>query len=220
MSIRKDLLDSVGSPSREALEDIIRKGIDTIEGWTENDVIQAIPVFGAIIRVYNGVIDFRDRLYLQKIARFLLETNKISDNERKMLTYKIADNPKEAEKAGEAILEILNQISQGEKASMLARVFRAYINENLDFEYFLLLAEMVERLYVADLIGLVEGRSYSNQNLISAGVMELYSMDDIYRAVNKGMGHALSTGGAGHVNFNPRFTKHGSDLRRVLKEYA
>lgn len=60
---------SVGQPAViEVAKDISEAALDSV---IENEALKAVPVFGAFLKISKGVMDFREKRYIQKIARFI-----------------------------------------------------------------------------------------------------------------------------------------------------
>lgn len=141
---------------------------------------------------------------------------------RKKYDEKLANSQSECRKAGEAILEILDNVIGTEKARFLGMLFHAYIREDMPLDNFIQYAEIIERTYAYDLTILLTSRISSKncQGLISSGIVTLYDMDTIYNEINKSMGFALRTGGSGSVLYNPTLTSAGFEIKRILTEYS
>jgi hypothetical protein len=214
------LYRSVAEPT--AIDVAANIGETILDNATDNEALKIIPVFGALLKIGQGVIDFRNKMYIRKIAKFIFESTKLTEEDRSKYQEKLLNDEDECQKSGEAILEILDKITGIEKATLIGKLFRAYIREDLPVDKFILYAEMIERVHLYDLHVLLTKSisSKNSQGLINSGIVELFDLDTIYRKINETMGYALSSGGlSSSVSYHPSLTDAGSEIKRILNEY-
>ncbi|MCU7807119.1 MAG: hypothetical protein KZQ73_04510, partial [Candidatus Thiodiazotropha sp. (ex Semelilucina semeliformis)] len=48
----------------------------------ENEFIKSIPIVGTALKLISGSLDLRDKIFLSKVRRFILEIESISKKER------------------------------------------------------------------------------------------------------------------------------------------
>lgn len=221
-SLPESLIQSVSSPgieelSIEAGESLLDAGLDL----ANNDALKSVPIISHIVNGVKGVISIKDKLYVRKVLKFLFETAKITPKEREKFERKLADNPKERQRLGTTLIEILDSISTSEKAPMLAKVFRAYVAEDMKIDEFVRLCEMIDKSYLSDLLGLQNQERYDSQGLVNSGIKNALDMKNIYEQINRALGQSIAMGGMSSVapSFDAGFTKDGANLRRILKTY-
>lgn len=106
---------------------------------------------------------------------FLNELNSGNVDKEKLTNYKdrLNRNKKEAEKELGRVLIILNQIIDNDKSIMLGKIFKAYVNEKIDWNQFCEFSEIINRLFLQDVDAL--------KQIYYGRLKETSGMGDIYR---------------------------------------
>lgn len=129
--------------------EFLENGIDAL---ISEDTLRNIPVLnsiGAAIRVGK---DLRERNLFKQTSAFLSEFNSGAVDEEKLQEYKTRlkkDKEKTAEL--ERVLLILNDNIDVEKSKILAKLFTAYINEQITWSDFCEYSDATDRLFLEDL---------------------------------------------------------------------
>lgn len=222
-SLPESLIQSVSSPGIEDLsievgESLLDAGLDL----ANNEALKSVPIISYIVNGVKGAMSIRDKLYARKVLKFLFEAAKITSKEREKFERKIAENPKERQRLGATLIEILDSISTSEKAPMLAKVFRAYVMEDMKIDEFVRLCEMIDKAYLSDLLGLQNQERYTSQGLVNSGIKNALDMQNIYEQINRALGLSIRRGSMTHIhpNFDTGFTDDGANLRRILRVYT
>lgn len=141
--------DSLFTGLSNVIPDIAELGIDSIlnEGTLKN-----IPVVSVLLGVKNTAQSLHDRNLLRQTLAFIDEFNKGNIDEEKKQKYKkkIEDSPKKAEAELGRVLIILNQTIELDKSKILASIFRAYVNEKIDWKIFCEFSEITRLFFVSD----------------------------------------------------------------------
>lgn len=188
-----ELIKSVASDETSRFfEEYAISGLDGfINQIINNNVTDNVPIIKTIVGLSKGVISIRDRNYLKKIFKFLFQTNKVSEETKTKFKDKLKSKPKEVNKAGEAVWEILDSISSSEKAPMIGKVFEAYMNDDITVDQLIYLSEMIDKAYLYDLMSIEQGKIQNRINLINVGVYEPVNykqvIDDDYAITSKGL---------------------------------
>lgn len=156
----------------EGSADILEYGIDF---FTDNEVIKDFPVLGTIVKIGFTAKSISDKIFLKKIERFLISYQEISDVKKNELIIKIDLNKKERKKIGEALILLIDRISDLEKPYYIARCFSAYLNRRIDFENFMTLGNAIDLSHSLDLKQfLIDSENESNlDKLIRTGFAEI-----------------------------------------------
>lgn len=135
--------------------DMIEIGIDSI---LQDDILKDIPIAGNVFKTGKFIYNLHDRSLLRQTLIFIQEFNKGTIETEKLKKYRssIEKDSKKAEKELGRVLIILNKIIDHEKTIILAKLYRAYINEIIDWKVFCELSEVNERLFVNDIFILLE----------------------------------------------------------------
>jgi hypothetical protein len=141
----------------------------------------------------------------------------VSEEAKTKFRAKLETDPEEVKKTGEAVWEILDSISNSEKAPMIGKVYEAYMTEEINGDQVLYLAEMIDKAYLFDLKSIEQNRVMNRINLINIGFYEPVNykkvIDDDLVATTRGMTPAT-------VNMqNTPHTKEGKLLQHILRDY-
>jgi hypothetical protein len=208
---------------------------DATEAALQSDVLTKIPVLGGIVALTKGVLGFRERRYISKLANFLAETGKASAADKAKYLAKLDANPKECKKAGGVILDLIDKITSTEKAAMIGKIFHAHMREDeITTAHVIMLSEMVEKAYLSDLLALARpdgapGERWNDANLESVGIKKPMRVEDVNKAVSAAMSRMLKQMPMVHeapiddsdelVVLESGFTDQGALLQRILREY-
>ncbi|WP_111672807.1 hypothetical protein [Algoriphagus litoralis] len=183
-SLVKTVIENGGSDILSNLGEI------TLELVTNNEAISQIPIIGTLRSLYKITNSISDRIFIQKILKFLRELHTLSFEEKEKMKRKIEKDKKN--NIGENLLEIVNKIDNNNKFKIIGQIFRSYINEEIDFENLLRLSQIVNNSYLPDLMKLTffaRGQPISNPNssaLLSIGILKIsekkYIGENIFRS--------------------------------------
>lgn len=185
----KDLIKSVGSSDfTDLAKEYGELGVDTfISQITDNPLIKEVPILKTIIGVSQGVVALRDKSYLKKIFKFLFQIDKCSKETKDKFEQKMFLHSDEVNKAGEAVWEILEQLSSGEKATMIGKVFQDYMNDNINKDELIYMSEIVEKAHILDLQNIERGLPANDVNLENLGIKKPVRTEDITNLIQKSL---------------------------------
>jgi hypothetical protein len=122
----------------------------------------------------------RDKLFVRKVWDFLRACPKFNDLERLEFVREHLEDPKKAEKLGNAIVLILDKLDDLEKPEMLAKAFAALVRNKINPEIFRRLASAIDIGFLEDLKAFAELREVPPAqlttlytNLLRTGLTEL-----------------------------------------------
>lgn len=167
---------------RPLLEAALENTEVVVDQLISNDLIKDIPLVGTALKACKAVADIRDKLFLAKISRFLTELNSVRPEIKEDLKGKMTNNTEEARRIGEVVLLVLDKVSDLEKPEILAKIFLAYIENQVTFDDFRRITEAVSQAFVDDLRTLVDKDSVPSKSqetylgyLTSTGLTEIVS---------------------------------------------
>lgn len=142
--------DSLVIDSSSFISDYLELGIDNI---LDNEFLKSIPIVKSIIGLGKITKSIRNRNLVKNLAVFLNELNNGKINEEKLIKYKelLNNDNKKAEKELGRIIIILDQIIDNKKSAILSKLYKAYINQLIDWNMFIEFSEITNRIYVNDL---------------------------------------------------------------------
>jgi hypothetical protein len=117
----------------------------------DDGVLKNLPVVGAIVKIFKGVMNIRDRIFIAKVARFLFELSKISTEKRSVFKERMNADKKLQRRLGLTLTLLLDRLDDIEKADFLAWCFSAYLNDAITFDIFRRIASAIDIAFVEDL---------------------------------------------------------------------
>ena len=142
--------DSLVIDSSDIVSDYLELGIDSI---LDNDSLKEIPIIKTFIGVGKITKSIRERNLMKNLVIFINELNSGNIDKEKLKKHKeeLNQNPKKAEKELGRILIILEQTIDNLKLSILGKLYKAYINQEINWDLFVEFSEITNRLYINDL---------------------------------------------------------------------
>lgn len=142
--------DSLVIDSSDILSDYLELGIDSV---LENDNLKEIPIVKTFISVGRIARNIGERNLLKNLVIFINELNSGNIDKEKLRKHKeeLNKNPKKAEKELGRVLIILEQTLDNIKSSILGKLYKTYINQEIDWDLFVEFSEVTNRLYINDL---------------------------------------------------------------------
>lgn len=144
--------------------DIFKEFIENeMDDIISNKTLRNIPVFNLVESVIQtGSALWRTNL-LKQTAAFISEFNSHKINQESLEKYrKSIKNDKNKKEELERVMLILNRNIDIEKSKILARIFCAYINSEIEWELFCEFADITEHLFLRDveLINSLKDKDY------------------------------------------------------------
>ncbi len=135
--------------NKDIFENIVEFGIDSV---LEEGLLKDIPIVGFFVGAKNAFQNLQDRNLLNQTLQFIKEFNLKKIDAKKIEKYKNKiSNSKQAEKELGRVLIILNSIIDIEKSKMLAKVFRYYVDEKINWDEFCEFSEIIKNIYLNDI---------------------------------------------------------------------
>ena len=160
----------------------------SIERLTTNEVLLNIPIVKSLKVLYSLGRDIREAHLIKNSLIFLNEMKAGSIDQKKLTKFKnkTLKSQKSLDNELQRIIFILDRTTEEAKACYLGRLFAALLNEKISFDEFYDYSELLEKVYINDLLKL-------NAKLISSkfdGILELSNNEERYfsRLENNGIG--------------------------------
>lgn len=134
----------------DACVDMAELGIDSL---LDDGVFKSVPIVSVLVGLGKTAQNLHDRNLLKQTIKFINTFNEKSITPAKLQKYKerIYNNPKFAEEELERVLIILNSNVDLKKSEILARFYRAYVEEQINWDTFCELSEVISRMFVSDI---------------------------------------------------------------------
>lgn len=123
-----------------------------IDGVMDDGLLKDIPLVGTIIGVMKFGNSVNKHLLAKKIYNFLFQLHTIPLEKRIKKIDQINESKEYQSSVGEMILEILEKIESDGKPEVIGKLFKSYIEENIDFHTFLRLSHIVKNIFYYDLL--------------------------------------------------------------------
>lgn len=126
-----------------------------LDSAMEDGVLRDIPILGSLIGFGRAAVSIRDRMFINKLAYFLKEIESVPSEQRRALIEEINASEEATVKVGEKILYIVDRCDDHESSRAAGRIFKAFLEKEIDYREFIALASTVDRLIFSDLVRFV-----------------------------------------------------------------
>lgn len=186
--LSQDFVNSLIINTEDTIMDWIELGLDRL---IEDDNWRDIPIVSNIVSVLKIGKNIHDRNLLKQLLVFLDELNNGSIIKDRLIAYQstIRNNSKRCQEESERIIIYLNNFIDKEKSQMLAKLYKAYILQEINWDEFCEYSEIVNRLFIQDIEALKKvyidniiniddfdnSYRYRLDRIASLGLINLYS---------------------------------------------
>ncbi len=137
---------------------LIEVALDSV---MEDGMLRDIPILGSLIGFGRAAVSIRDRMFINKLGYFLKEIESVPSEQRRAMIEEINASEKAAVKVGEKILYIVDRCQDHESSRAAGRIFRAFLEKEIDYNEFVSMTFAVDRLLFSDLVRfIVEEREW------------------------------------------------------------
>ncbi len=152
---------SLVNDTKETLMDYMELGIDS---FIDDGILKEVPIINSIVSVLKVSKNIYDRNLLKQTLIFINEFNsgKLEENLINEYIEQISNNEKKCEEELGRVLIILNNNIDKEKSILLAKIFKSYIYNKINWNEFCEFSEILNRLFIQDLMLL---RKVRNENV-------------------------------------------------------
>ena len=120
------------------------------------DCISGVPIAGFITKVFKAIKNFGDYNMANKLVNFLIETENMDDKKiDKFLKKNVIGKE---QNVGMRIIEILNRLNQNEKATLIGKLYRYIVENELDIVVFFKVSHLIDATFYDDLKGILAFR--------------------------------------------------------------
>ncbi|WP_371189528.1 hypothetical protein [Thalassotalea maritima] len=117
----------------------------------DSEIIKSIPVVGTALKVLSGTRDLRDKIFVSKIQRFLLEIEHLSKEEILEFNERITSDEEAMRNVGETTLLVLDKLSDIKKAELLGFYYSCFLSGHLDQYQFKRIAAAIDTAFIDDI---------------------------------------------------------------------
>src|ERR1700748_14964 len=128
---------------REIGQETFEIGIDLLKEVKDFE----IPSISPIMKILWLPTKVKEYFFTKKMNRFIFEINKVDKDKLIDFAIKMEDEKIDS-KVGETTLIILDKLEREEKATLIGKLFKSYIEEKITKDDFLRVSIMIERCYL------------------------------------------------------------------------
>ena len=225
------LSDSLGAEVTDCLGDIIEAGIDSV---MDEGLLQGVPFISTVVSLFRIGRSIHERHQIKKLASFVDEIRRKTVEADKLEEYRqeFLSDEKKRNSELEYIMIIVDRYVSYEKPRLLAALYLAYLDGNIEWTEFTTYAEVVDRLLPTDIALLRDFRGPARirpgsmhadilMRLSSSGI--LYEKSNLFNNMDKAMklskrlGSSLGDEYDRHEMHEFEFTHFGSQFVRIIK---
>ena len=133
-----------------ACVDMAELGIDSL---LDDGLFKSVPIVSVLIGVGKTAQNIHDRNLLKQTVKFINTFNEKSTAPKKLQKYTdhLRSDPKYAEEELGRVLILLNANIEIKKSELLARFYRAFVEEKINWAWFCELSDITSRMFVSDI---------------------------------------------------------------------
>lgn len=131
--------------------DLHALGEFTLDSLLEEGVLKEVPVIGTISGFTRTALNIQDRLFQKKLIHFLTELSNTDPKKRNRLITKIERDENYEIKVGEKLLYIIDKCDDHKSSKYIAKLFRAFLKEEISYSEFLKGATVIQNIFIEDL---------------------------------------------------------------------
>ncbi|WP_415713412.1 hypothetical protein [Maridesulfovibrio sp.] len=157
-------------------------GDSVVDLFSDSEFIEKLPGFGLVYKIIKTGISIPDRLFINKLTKFIEQIENVSDSEKKEMLNRF-EKDGNRERIGTTLMLVLNNVTELIKAEILARIFIKYLQNEISEDEFFRLSHATDKCYVNDLSRLAGYATKSTSNptvawgLVSSGLAENMGID-------------------------------------------
>jgi hypothetical protein len=200
------------SKDRPLLEAILTNIEVAVDAATSNEAVASIPVIGTAFKLCKGIDDIRSRAFAAKLERFIATPDLATPAARVAILAKVQTSPDEARKVGETLFLVLDRFIDLDKPEILAKVFIAFIDNQVSAEDLQRLAQAIDQAFCGDLHSLLQ----ADEHAINGGSLAATNLPWMRTLIPSGL-TINNAGGVGVVKTKNEFTYLGQLLWKAWR---
>ena len=155
LSLSASLVNSITKESSSIISDFAEITLDSV---LEDGFLKDIPFVSTAISLYRIGKSVHEREHIRKLASFLDEIRQhtLDEATREEYLRKLRENPKKRDKELEYVLIIIDRYIGYDKPRMLAKLYLAFLHEEISWDEFAVFSEVIDRLLPNDYPALLD----------------------------------------------------------------
>ena len=179
LEFKNSIFNQIDPSIHDVIIDGLELGIDSI---LENDILKQLPLVSFLIGTIKTCQNIYERNLLKQTLSFINTLNKDTIAPKKLEKYKRKlEDSKYVEKELGRVLILLNSNIDIQKSKILAKIFIAYVNEDINWDKFCELSDLNSRIYISDI------NLFNNIAELETTKSSLYENYQIERLISLGL---------------------------------
>jgi hypothetical protein len=191
---------------RHLLLTAMQNGEALLDTLASNELVRALPVVSTAVGFLKAVDDVRSAALKAKLLRFITDESLRDTLHAQKIREKL-DEDGEAEELGEILFLTLDKVTDLKKPALLARIFAAYLDSEIERQVLLLLAHCIDIAFVGDLEHFIETR----------GDLTMVETMAVHRLANAGLFESYVTGALSDGGIHYQLSPLGRGLLHALR---
>jgi len=143
-SLEKGLLETVANSD---IQDVAKDGAEiVIDSLLDAGVLRDIPIVNTVLGLAKAGVSVKDRLFAEKVLRFLNPLSKYSSEERRQYLNDLDQD--ELKKASQYMVLYIDRLDSLDKPAMLGKVFEAYMLGRIGFKAMLYFSHFIDSIFI------------------------------------------------------------------------
>jgi len=135
------------------LEAALESSQEVVKRLAQSEILADIPGIGLAFKICKAVDSIRDRLFLAKLATFMEGLESLGEEGRSAWRKKMAADPEETQRTGEALLLVIDNLTEVEKAEIASYLFVSYLDLKISAPEFRRLLAVIDKVFLDDIKG-------------------------------------------------------------------
>ncbi len=164
--------------SKSILADFTEIGIDSV---LDDGLFKELPIVGTLMAVTKTAQRLHDRNLMKQTLIFIKTFNNKTINSNKLEHHisRIKSDKRYAEEELGRILLLLNSNIEDIKSEYFAKLYRAYILNEIDWDYFCEFSDVVSRLFIADTELLIKSHKNTLKDISNSQKYQLQRLQSL-----------------------------------------
>ena len=143
------LRNSISEEATSTLTDIAEVGLDSV---LDDGLFKDVPVISTAFSLYKIGKSIKERHYIKKLAQFVCSLNNGAADEDSRMYYKrkLESNDNQRNQELEYIMVLIDRYISYDKPDILAKLYLAYLREDILWQEFAMYAEAIDRFLPGD----------------------------------------------------------------------
>ena len=143
------LRDSISEEASSTLTDLAEVGLDSV---LDDGLFKDIPLISTAFSIYRIGRSVKERYYVKKLAQFVFSMNNgVADESfREYYKKKLEGDNKQRNQEIEYIMVLIDRYISYDKPEMLAKLYLAYLHEDIMWQEFAMYSEVIDRFLPGD----------------------------------------------------------------------